>query len=168
MILISLLKLVRDDAKFRTTTRNFLNLWLSSPGFRCLILLRFQSLCYQSGYYKLSNYIRFRMLLRYSLDSVPGCIIGKGFKIEHPVGIVIGKGVVIGDFVTLAGNVTLGEKFIDSRSNGSYPRLGNRISVGSGAIILGNTFVGDDVTIGAGSIVLRSVNPGSTVVGLHK
>jgi len=108
------------------------------------------------------------MLMRYSLDSVPGCIIGKGFKIEHPVGVVIGKGVVIGDFVTLAGNVTLGEKFIDSRSNGAYPRLGNRISVGAGAIILGNTFVGDDVTIAAGAIILRSVHPGSTVVGLYK
>lgn len=168
MILFSLLKLIRDDAQLRTTARHFLSLWLSNPGFRCLSLLRFQSLCYQRGHYKLSNYLRLRMLMRYSFDSVPGCVIGRGFKIEHPAGIVIGKGVVIGDFVTLAGHVTLGEKFIDGRSEGSYPVLGNRISVGAGATILGGSRIGDDVTIGAGAIILSSIKKGSTVVGIHK
>lgn len=102
------------------------------------------------------------------MDSVPGCTIGKAFRIEHPVGIVIGKGVVIGDHVTISSGVTLGEKYNDIRSNSAYPHIGNRVSIGAGATIIGDVHIGDDVTIAAGSIVLASVDSGATISGIHK
>ena len=168
MLMITWFKQVKEDVSVRTTGRNLFNFLLSNPGFRCLLLIRFQGICYQRGHHKLSNYLRFRILSKYSLDCVPGCTIGKSFRIEHTVGIVIGKGVVIGDYVTMSGGVTLGEKYNDGRSEGKYPRVGNSVSIGTGATILGNVNVGADVTIGAGSIVLASVSAGSTITGVHK
>ncbi len=168
MIIFIWLRQVRADLSFRTTRRHVVSFLLSNPGFRCLMLLRMQAIGYQYGRYRLSNYLRFRILAKYALDCVPGCTIGKSFRIEHPVGIVIGKGVVIGDFVTLSSGVTLGEKYTDGRSEGIYPRIGNRITIGAGSTIVGDVHVGDDTTIGAGSIVLASVRAGSTITGLHK
>lgn len=168
MLLVTWFRQVKEDIGCRTTGRHVISFLLSNPGFRCLMLLRLQSISYKNGRYKLGNYLRFRILAKYSLDCVPGCTIGKSFRIEHPVGIVIGKGVVIGDFVTLSAGVTLGEKYTDSRSEGVYPQIGHRVTIGAGSTIIGNVHVGDDVTIGAGSIVLASVSAGSTITGVHK
>jgi len=47
-----------------------------------------------------------------------------------------------------------------------HPTLGNNISVGSGAKLLGNITIGDNCRVGAGSVVLRSVPANSTIVGV--
>ena len=164
----TLSRTVQEDLSVRVATRDRFSFFLSNPGFRCLILLRYQAICYEREMYRCSNFLRFRILKNYSLDSVPGNTIGKFFRLEHPNGIVIGKGVVIGDNVTLAGSVTIGEKYIDAKSDGKYPRIGDRVSVGTGSVILGNVTVGSDVQIGAHSIILAHVESGSTIVGLHK
>lgn len=168
MLIFKWIKQVKEDLGFRTTSGNIISFLFSNPGFRCLMLLRLQGISYSSRRYRISNYLRFRILSKYSMDSVPGSTIGKSLRIEHPVGVVIGKGVVIGDYVTLSGGVTLGEKYNDLRSEGAYPHIGNRVSIGTGAVVLGNIKIGDGVTIGAGSIVLASIKAGSTVTGIHK
>ncbi len=168
MLIFKWIKQVKEDLGFRTTHRHMVAFMFSNPGFRCLALLRLQALSYACGKYRFSNFLRFRILSNYSMDSVPGCTIGKAFRIEHPVGIVIGKGVVIGNHVTISSGVTLGEKYNDNRSNRTYPHIGNRVSIGAGATLLGNVQIGDDVTIGAGSIVLASVDSGTTITGIHK
>lgn len=46
------------------------------------------------------------------------------------------------------------------------PRLGRRVNVGAGAVILGSVTIGDDSIVGANSVVLRDVPPNTTVVGV--
>ena len=48
----------------------------------------------------------------------------------------------------------------------AIPRWGNQVVVGTGAKVLGNITIGDNVKIGAGSVVVHSVPPHSTVVGI--
>ena len=43
--------------------------------------------------------------------------------------------------------------------------LERRVSIGSGAVILGGVRIGEGATIGAGAVVTRDVPPGTTVVG---
>jgi serine acetyltransferase len=45
------------------------------------------------------------------------------------------------------------------------PVLGDSVSVGAGAIILGPYVIGDAAIIGAGAVVLSDVPEGATVVG---
>ena len=47
-----------------------------------------------------------------------------------------------------------------------HPTIGNKVVVGSGAIVLGAITIGDGARIGSGSVVVKSVPPGATVVGI--
>jgi serine O-acetyltransferase len=94
----------------------------------------------------------------------PSARIGKGFFIDHGMGVVIGETAEIGDFVTLFQGVTLGGT---GKERGKrHPTLGNHVVVGAGAKILGGIRIGDNVKIGANSVVLKSVPPNSTVIGV--
>lgn len=94
----------------------------------------------------------------------PGAVIGKGFFIDHGMGVVIGETAVIGNNVTLFQGVTLGGT---GKERGKrHPTLKNNVVVGAGAKILGNITIGNNVAIGANAVVLKSVPENSTVVGV--
>jgi serine O-acetyltransferase len=93
----------------------------------------------------------------------PGAKIGKGFFIDHGMGIVIGETVEIGNNVVMYHQVTLGGTGKDIGKR--HPTIGNDVLIGAGATILGPIRVGDHSKIGAQSVVLKDVPPGCTVVG---
>ena len=94
----------------------------------------------------------------------PSAKIGKGFFIDHGMGVVIGETAEIGDYVTLFQGVTLGGT---GKERGKrHPTLGNHVVVGAGAKILGGIKIGDNVKIGANSVVLKNVPANSTVIGV--
>ena len=78
--------------------------------------------------------------------------------------VVIGETSIVGDDVTLYQGVTLGGT--GKEKGKRHPTIGNRVTIGSGAKILGNISVGDNCRVGAGSVVLRSVPANSTIVGV--
>ncbi len=92
-----------------------------------------------------------------------GVEAGPGLQVWHCTGLVVHADSRLGDNVILRHNTTLGALGDDDR--GSAPVLGDRVSVGTGAIIIGPIQVGDDATVGAGSVVVGDVPPGGTVVG---
>jgi serine O-acetyltransferase len=94
----------------------------------------------------------------------PGATIGHRFFIDHGMGVVIGETAEIGDDVLLYQGVTLGGT--GGEKGKRHPTLGNRVVVGTGAKVLGNIRIGDNVKIGAGSVVVYAVPDNSTVVGV--
>jgi serine O-acetyltransferase len=94
----------------------------------------------------------------------PGATIGRRFFIDHGMGVVIGETAEIGDDVLLYQGVTLGGT--GGEKGKRHPTLGNRVVVGTGAKVLGNIRIGDNVKIGAGSVVVYAVPDNSTVVGV--
>jgi serine O-acetyltransferase len=94
----------------------------------------------------------------------PGARIGRGFFIDHGMGVVIGETAEIGDNCTLYHGVTLGGTSWAKEKR--HPTLGNNVIVGSGAKILGPFKVGDNSKIGSNSVVVKEVPPDSTVVGV--
>lgn len=80
------------------------------------------------------------------------------------MGTVIGETAIVGDDVTLYQGVTLGGT--GKEKGKRHPTIGNSVTVGAGARILGNITVGDNVRVGAGSVVLRNVPANSTIVGV--
>ena len=73
----------------------------------------------------------------------PGATIGRRFFIDHGMGVVIGETAEIGDDVMLYHGVTLGGRALVKRKR--HPTLGNRVTVGAGAKILGPVVIGDDL-----------------------
>src|SRR5690349_10829085 len=94
----------------------------------------------------------------------PGATIGKGFFIDHGMGIVIGETAEIGDNVTLYHGVTLGG--VSWEKVKRHPTLQDNVVVGSGAKVLGPFTVGHNSKIGSNSVVVKEVPANSTVVGI--
>ena len=94
----------------------------------------------------------------------PGATIGKGLFIDHGSGVVIGETTVIGDHCTLYQGVTLGGTGKDKGKR--HPTLGNNVTIGTGAKVLGPFTVGDNARIAAGAVVLSEVPPDCTAVGV--
>ncbi len=94
----------------------------------------------------------------------PGAKIGKGFFIDHGMGVVIGETAEIGDNVTLYQGVTLGGT--GKEQGKRHPTVGNNVLVGVGAMVLGAITIGDNARIGGGSVVLKDVPPNTTAVGV--
>ena len=94
----------------------------------------------------------------------PGAELGRRLFIDHGMGTVIGETAVVGDDVTLYQGVTLGGT--GKEKGKRHPTIGNHVSIGSGAKLLGNITIGDNCRVGAGSVVLRSVPANSTIVGV--
>lgn len=94
----------------------------------------------------------------------PGAKIGKGFFIDHGMGVVIGETTEVGDYVTLYQGVTLGGT--GKEAGKRHPTIGHNVVIGAGAKILGNIKIGHNVKIGSNSVVLKDVPDNSTVVGI--
>jgi serine O-acetyltransferase len=94
----------------------------------------------------------------------PGATIGRRFFIDHGMGVVIGETAEIGDDVMLYHGVTLGGRTLQQVKR--HPTIGNRVTVGAGAKILGPLTVGDDSAIGANAVVTHDVPADSIATGI--
>lgn len=99
----------------------------------------------------------------------PGARLGRRVFIDHGAAVVIGETVVIGDDVTIFHQVTLGAVGWwkdDQREPGArrHPVVGDRVVIGTNAIVLGPVTIGDEALIGAGSLVLADVPAGARVM----
>ena len=89
--------------------------------------------------------------------------VGRNFRIDHFGDIIISGYASFGDNCIIRNGVTIGLKNISEKA---APYLGNNISIGAGAKILGNITIGNNVDIGANAVVLASVPDNSIAVGI--
>jgi serine O-acetyltransferase len=88
--------------------------------------------------------------------------IGPGMLISHPaLGIVVSAHAVIGDRAVLTGGNCIGIR----RELGANDqlRIGNDVTLGANAVVLGPIRVGNRVIIGAGAIATHDVPDGTVV-----
>jgi serine O-acetyltransferase len=101
------------------------------------------------------------------VDIHPLASIGRGLKMPHPNGIVIGMYARVGDDVTILQQVTLGAVRPDVPfSESTLPLICDGAVLGSGCRVLGGVTVGAGAVIGANAVVLSDVPPHSTAVGV--
>ena len=136
---------------------------LCYPGLKAVRAHRRAHWFYTHGHVVLARWISQRSRHRTGIEIHPGAQIGKRLVIDHGNGVVIGETAVIGDNVTLYQGVTLGGT--GKETGKRHPTIGNGVTVGAGAKVLGPITIGDNSKVGAGSIVLKDVPPGCTVVG---
>ena len=98
------------------------------------------------------------------VDIHPGATLGPRLFIDHATGVVIGETADLGADVTLYHGVTLGGTKRDRVKR--HPSVGDRVTIGAGAKILGPVTIGSDSRIGANAVVVKPVPPNSVVVGV--
>lgn len=97
-------------------------------------------------------YLLFNCSIPYTTD------IGENVEIAHGIGIVLHQFSKIGNGTIIYQNVTLG--------NGMGPKVGKNCIIGTGACLLGDIKIGDNVKIGANAVVLTDIPDDCTVVGI--
>jgi serine O-acetyltransferase len=80
------------------------------------------------------------------------------------MGIVVNGDTEIGDDCIIRAGVVLG--IVAPDQAGGAPRLGKRVDVGVGAVLLGPITVGDGAVIGANAVVRCDVPAGALAVGV--
>jgi serine O-acetyltransferase len=112
----------------------------------------------------MSRLLKFRMIRRSSCYISFKSQLGENISFPHPIGIVIGDGVIIEDGVKIWQNVTIGSHG-KTKKDKEYPILRSGVKVYAGAIIVGGVEVGEGATVGANSYVNKNVPPGAVVAG---
>ena len=150
--------MARDPA-----ARSRLEVLLCYPGIQAIRAHRRAHRAYLKGHITWARIISQRARHKTGIEIHPGAVIGHGLFIDHGDGVVIGETTVIGDNVTIYQGVTLGGT--GKETGKRHPTIGNGVTIGAGAKVLGPITIGDNCKVGAGSIVLKNVPPDCTVVG---
>lgn len=81
----------------------------------------------------------------------------KIFFMDHPVGTVLGR-ATYGDYFSCAQNCTVGN------NKGIYPKIGRNVKLLSGAKLIGNSTIGDNVTLSSNTYVKDTDIPSCSLV----
>jgi serine O-acetyltransferase len=90
--------------------------------------------------------------------------IGPGLLVLHPeLGVVVSGHAVVGANLVLTGGTCLGERA--GADDQSYV-IGDNVTLGANAVVIGPVRIGDRVTIGAGAVVVDEAPDGAVLVGV--
>lgn len=142
--------LLRDPA-----ARNKFEVFLTYPGVHAIWNYRISHWLWSHNFKLIARVLSNRARRRTGIEIHPGAEIGRRFFIDHGIGVVIGETTTIGDDVMLYHNVTLGaRRFAHGKR---HPSIGDRVTIGAGAKILGPVTIADDVRIPYNRVVLEDI-----------
>lgn len=156
------------------TTKGRPNIWgairilLVKPGVQSLIFYRFYHKLYKL---KLKLLAEICCRINFFLTGAeidPAAEIGSGCRIWHSAGVIIGRGVKIGENASIFSNVIIGGlgHSIFHHGKPGYPEIGNNVNLYTNVTVLGPVKIGDNTTIGAHSLVLDPIPPDSLAAGV--
>lgn len=133
---------------------------LGDPVWKFQIILRkteYLNNVYHEKKHLIFHYCWYRLLFhKYSVKlgfSIPLNVFGPGLSIAHYGTIVVHHAAVIGKNCRIQEGVNIG-----ATSGGKMaPKIGDNVFIGTGAKIIGDITVADDVAIGANAVVVRSI-----------
>lgn len=134
------------------------------PGVKAIIHYRIANWFHRHKRYFIADWISKRTRKKTGIEIHPAATIGKGVFIDHGMGVVIGETAVVGDNCTIYQGVTLGGTGKDKGKR--HPTIGNNVTIGCGAKVLGPFKVGDNSKVAANAVVLNEIPPNSTCVGV--
>lgn len=143
-------------------------IYLFDPRFRLLLNYRIGNyLVHHQGkiYQILAKWYKYKQTTKRNCQISYFAIIGKNIKFLHPLGIVIGDNVEIGDDVRIWQQVTLGSHGKNSQVM-DYPVVCNGVKIFAGAKIIGKVTIGRNAVIAANAVVSKSVIENDTVGGI--
>jgi serine O-acetyltransferase len=163
------LKDIKNDfPEGKINLKIFIMDYLYSPRFRVLLNHRLGKYFFRSKNIflrQIGSYYKSRLITKRNCDISYKAIIGKNMKMPHPIGIVIGDGVVIKDNVMVFQQVTFGSHGKKGKEM-QYPTIESGVKIYSGAKIIGGVTIGENAVIGANSVVNQDIPAGAVAVGI--
>jgi serine O-acetyltransferase len=150
----------RDPAARGVGAVEILTSW---AGVQAILAHRVAHALYEAGVPLAPRAISFTSRAVTGIEIHPAARIGDEFFIDHGSGVVIGETAEIGDRVTLYQGVTLGGTGFARGKR--HPTVGDDVTIGSGAKLLGPVEIGHGSKVGANTVVINDVPPHATVVG---
>lgn len=105
------------------------------------------------------------LIALHACDFQPHCRIGPGLRMPHPIGILVGHGV-LGRDVVLQHHITLSAvttNWNTGRSPGWF-QVGDGVTIFTGTVLAGQLAIGDRAVIGANSLVVRDIPAGHIMI----
>lgn len=115
---------------------------------------------------QLARYYEFRLRKKYASHIAYKARFGRGLRLPHPVGIVVGDGATVGANATIYQNVTIGAARMGDGEKGLYPVIGDNVTIFAGAALIGAIRVGDNAIVAANAVVLKDVPENCVAVGV--
>jgi serine O-acetyltransferase len=144
---------------------------LCYPGFRALMYHRLAHSMFIAGVPLIPRIISEHSHSETGIDIHPGARINSPVFIDHGTGIVIGETCRIGRRVTIYQGVTLGAKSFPRDADGAvvkgqdrHPIVEDDAVIYSGATILGRVTIGEGAVVGGNVWITRDVAPRSRVL----
>ena len=165
---MGIIKLIKNEIHLTferdPAARSKAQIFFLYPGVKAIIYHRIAHKLYGMGRYFLADWVSMHARKVTGIEIHPAAQIGKNVFIDHGMGVVIGETAVVGDNCTIYQGVTLGGTGKDKGKR--HPTIGNNVTIGSGAKILGPFTVGDNSKVAANAVVLNEIPPNSTCVGV--
>lgn len=138
---------------------------LFKSGFQAVLLYRVSHALHRAGLSWLAWMVARTSVALTGADIEFGARIGPGLLIAHSGGVVVGRGTVMGEDVTVFQGVTCGLRNWSVGVGGAHPRIGDRVVLFARASVLGGVRIGDRAVIGAHALVTRDVPDGGLAEG---
>lgn len=141
---------------------------LAFGGSRYTVGIHIRAMIYlkKMGMIRCSEFVSNRLQRKYGVFISHLSVITETLRLPHPVGIVVGRGVRLGERVTIFQNVTIGAARIGDWRDDSYPSIGDDTVIFAGAVIVGEIKIGSKCVIGANAVVTSDVPDHTTAVGV--
>ena len=151
--------LERDPA-----ARSALEVVLCSPGVHAIWIHRIAHALWRGGWRLSGRWFSHVGRFLTGIEIHPAAVLGAGLFIDHGMGVVIGETAEVGENVSILQGVTLGGTSVKREKR--HPTIGDNVSIGAGAKVIGGFTIGAGSRIGAGSVVVREVPENCVVVGV--
>jgi serine O-acetyltransferase len=154
------------------TRRTGLGFWvwvigkaLVTPQVQVVVLHRIASALAHTPLRPLAFVLRSIGLVWAGAEIHPDAQLGPGFALVHSNGVVIGPGVRTGVDCRINPGVVLGEPGRGSSGDYGFPVLGDHVTIGAHAVVLGTIHIGTGSVVGANSVVRGDVPDNVVVIG---
>lgn len=147
----------------------FIKSYLYSPRFRLLLNHRLGKYFYKKQNFFLRQigiYYKNKMITKRNCDISYNSFIGQNLRMPHPLGIVIGDGVIIDNNVMVFQQVTFGSHGKPGKNKKEYPHIKSGVKIFAGSKIIGGITIGENAVVGANSVVNIDVPANSVAVGI--
>jgi serine O-acetyltransferase len=161
--LADLLRVIVEDLRTvaeRDPSRRGLPEAAMHPPWHALVLHRLAHHLYLRGHRLRPTLLTWLARVVAGMEIHAGARLGRRVFIDHGFGVVIGETAIVGDDVTLYHGVTLGSRgwWQDGgRGVRRHPVVGDRVTIGVGASVLGPITVAEDCRINAHTLVIRDL-----------
>jgi len=169
----TILLIYSDSSRYSLENKkNYFSIWFTCPGLWVTTIYRlmryfkyeFKIPVFKQVIYLFLNVIAQILKFMTCIELYPKTKIGKGLYIPHIGNIIIHSDSIIGDYCTILQGTTIGNNGKNNESG--VPKIGDRVKLCAGSVIIGDIKIGNGVVIGANAVVTKDIPDNAIVAGI--